>query len=160
MESAVLLKNGDNILPLAPKTKVALIGDFAVEPRYQGAGSSMVNATSVETMEKVISSYDFQVAGISRGYKRTGEEDATLRKEALDLAQSADMVLYCFVLDELSESEGLDLAHMRIPQNQIELLEALMKVNEKIVGILSADSAIEMPWQNSLKAILHGYLYG
>lgn len=58
VESAVLLKNGDNILPLAPKTKVALIGDFAVEPRYQGAGSSMVNATSVETMEKVISSYD------------------------------------------------------------------------------------------------------
>lgn len=117
VESAVLLKNGDNILPLASKTKVALIGDFAVEPRYQGAGSSMVNATSVETMEKVISSYDFQVAGISRGYKRTGEEDATLRKEALDLAQSADVVLYCFVLDELSESEGLDLAHMRIPQN-------------------------------------------
>lgn len=160
VESAVLLKNEDNILPLAPKTKVALIGDFAVEPRYQGSGSSMVNATSVETMEKVISSYDLQVAGISRGYKRTGEEDATLRKEALDLAQSADVVLYCFGLDELSESEGLDRAHMRIPQNQIELLEALMKVNEKIVGILSAGSAIEMPWQNSLKAILHGYLYG
>lgn len=160
VESAVLLKNGDNILPLEPKTKVALIGDFAVEPRYQGAGSSMVNATSVETMEKVISSYDLQVAGISRGYKRTGEEDATLRKEALNLAQDADVVLYCFGLDELSESEGLDRAHMRIPQNQIELLEALMKVNEKIVGILSAGSAIEMPWQNSLKAILHGYLYG
>lgn len=160
VESAVLLKNGDNILPLAPKTKVALIGDFAVEPRYQGAGSSMVNATSVETMEKVIGNYDLQVLGISRGYKRTGEEDATLRKEALDLAQSADVVLYCFGLDELSESEGLDRAHMRIPQNQIELLEALMKVNEKIVGILSAGSAIEMPWQNSLKAILHGYLYG
>lgn len=160
VESAVLLKNGDNILPLAPKTKVALIGDFAVEPRYQGAGSSMVNATSVETMEKVIGNYDLQVLGISRGYKRTGEEDAALRKEALNLAQDADVVLYCFGLDELSESEGLDRAHMRIPQNQIELLEALMKVNPAIVGILSAGSAIEMPWQNSLKAILHGYLYG
>lgn len=160
VESAVLLKNEENILPLAPKTKVALIGDFAVEPRYQGAGSSMVNATSVETMEKVIGNYDLQVAGISRGYKRSGEEDATLRKEALDLAQSADVVLYCFGLDEISESEGLDRAHMRIPQNQIELLEALMKVNPEIVGILSAGSAIEMPWQNSLKAILHGYLYG
>lgn len=160
VESAVLLKNGDNILPLAPKTKVALIGDFAVEPRYQGAGSSMVNATSVETMEKVIGNYDLQVLGINRGYKRTGEEDAALRKEALNLAQDADVVLYCFGLDELSESEGLDRAHMRIPQNQIELLEALMKVNPAIVGILSAGSAIEMPWQNSLKAILHGYLYG
>lgn len=160
VESAVLLKNGDNILPLAPKTKVALIGDFAVEPRYQGAGSSMVNATTVETMEKVIGNYDLQVVGISRGYKRSGEEDAMLKKEALDLTQTADVVLYCFGLDELSESEGLDRAHMRIPQNQIELLEALMKVNPEIVGILSAGSAIEMPWHNSLKAILHGYLYG
>lgn len=158
--SAVLLKNGDHILPLAPKTKVALIGDFAVEPRYQGAGSSMVNATSVETMEKVIGNYDLQVIGISRGYRRSGVEDATLRKEALDLAQNADVILYCFGLDELSESEGLDRTHMRIPQNQIELLEALMKVKPEIVGILSAGSAIEMPWHNSLKAILHGYLYG
>lgn len=160
VESTVLLKNEDDILPLAPKTKVALIGDFAVEPRYQGAGSSMVNATSVETMEKAIGDYDFQIAGVSRGYLRSGEEDAALRKEALDLAQNADVVLYCFGLDEISESEGLDRTHMRIPQNQIELLEALMKVNPQIVGILSAGSAIEMPWHNSLKAILHGYLYG
>ena len=160
VESAVLLKNEDGILPLAPKTKVALIGDFAVEPRYQGAGSSMVNATSVETMEKVIGDYDLQLAGLGRGYLRNGEEDAVLRKEALDLAQNADVVLYCFGLDEISESEGLDRTHMRIPQNQIELLEALMKVNPQIVGILSAGSAIEMPWHNSLKAILHGYLYG
>lgn len=111
-------------------------------------------------MEKVIGNYDLQVVGISRGYKRSGEEDAILKKEALDLAQTADVVLYCFGLDELSESEGLDRAHMRIPQNQIELLEALMKVNPEIVGILSAGSSIEMPWNNSLKAILHGYLYG
>lgn len=160
IESAVLLKNEDNILPLKAKTKVALIGDFAVEPRYQGAGSSVVNATFVETMEKTISKYDLQVVGVSRGYKRTGEENAALKKEALDLAQTADVVIYCFGLDELSESEGLDRIHMRIPQNQIELLEAIMKVNPDIVGIISAGSAIEMPWHNSCKAILHGYLYG
>lgn len=160
IESAVLLKNEDNILPLKAKTKVALIGDFAVEPRYQGAGSSVVNATFVETMEKAIRNYDLQVVGVSRGYKRTGEEDASLKKEAFDLAQTADVVLYCFGLDELSESEGLDRTHMRIPQNQIELLEAIMKVNENIVGVISAGSSIEMPWHNSCKAILHGYLYG
>lgn len=160
IESAVLLKNEENILPLQAKTKVALIGDFAVEPRYQGAGSSVVNATLVETMEKVIPNYDLQVVGVSRGYQRTGGEDAALKKEALDLAQAADVILYCFGLDELSESEGLDRTHMRIPQNQIELLEAIMKVNPKIVGIISAGSAIEMPWHNSCKAILHGYLYG
>ena len=137
-----------------------MIGDFAFEPRYQGAGSSVVNATFVESMDKVIDRYDLQIVGLSRGYKRTGEADAVLQKQALDIAQNADVILYCFGLDELSESEGLDRMHMRIPQNQIELLEALMKVNENIVGIMSAGSSIEMPWNNSCKAILHGYLYG
>lgn len=159
-ESAVLLKNEDNILPLPAKTKVALIGDFAAKPRYQGAGSSVVNAIHVESMDKIIQNYDLQTVGMARGYIRTGEADAALQKEALDIARNADAVLYCFGLDEISESEGMDRAHMRIPQNQIELLEALVKVNENVIGILSAGSAIEMPWQNSCKAILHGFLSG
>ena len=160
VESAVLLKNTENLLPLPPKTKVALIGDFAVEPRYQGAGSSVVNATKIETMEKAIEGCNLQVVGVNRGYQRTGEEDTVLQKEALDLAKMADVVIYCFGLDELSESEGLDRTHMRIPQNQISLLEALTRVNANIVGVISAGAAIEMPWHNSCKAILHGYLYG
>lgn len=159
-ESAVLLKNDNNILPLKAGTKVALIGDFAVEPRYQGAGSSVVNPTRVETMEKVIVDYELTLMGVSRGYRRTGEEDENMKKEAMDLAKSADIVLYCFGLDELSESEGLDRNHMRIPQNQIELLQSIAKVNSNIVGILSAGSAIEMPWHNCCQAILHGYLTG
>lgn len=159
-ESAVLLKNQDNILPLAAKCKVALIGDFALEPRYQGAGSSMVNSTFLETMEKKISDYDLQVVGISKGYLRNGGEDAALKKEALDLAGEADVILFCFGLDELSESEGLDRNHMRIGQNQIELLEAINQINQNIVGIISAGAPIEMPWQYCLKGILHGYLSG
>ena len=70
------------------------------------------------------------------------------------------MVIYCFGLDELSESEGMDRTHMRIPENQIGLLEALARVNSNIVGVISAGAAIEMPWHNSCKAILHGYLSG
>ena len=159
-QSAVLLKNIDNILPLAPGTKVAVIGDFAVEPRYQGAGSSMVNPTKLETMEQVMRNYDLEVVGICRGYQRSGEEDAVMKKEALDLAANAEVVIYCFGLDELSESEGLDRPHMRIPQNQIELLKAIVQVNENVTGILSAGAAVEMPWHNCCKAILHGYLYG
>lgn len=159
-ESAVLLKNTDNILPLEDGCKVAVIGDFAVEPRYQGAGSSMVKPTSIETFEKAIMDYDLQVVGISRGYKRTGEADEVLKKEALDFAAGADVVLYCFGLDELSESEGLDRTHMRIPQNQIELLQSIMQVNENIVGIMSAGASVEMPWHTSCKAILHSYLSG
>ncbi|WP_278885767.1 glycoside hydrolase family 3 C-terminal domain-containing protein [[Ruminococcus] torques] len=159
-ESAVLLKNEGNILPLAAESKIAIIGDFAVEPRYQGAGSSMVNPTYLETIEKSVGKYELQVVGINRGYRRTGEEDAALRKEALDLAAAADVVLYCFGLDELSESEGLDRTHMRIPQNQIDLLQAIVQVNPNVIGLLSAGSAIEMPWHYCCKAILHGYLTG
>ena len=159
-ESAVLLKNTDQLLPLAPKTKVALIGDFAFEPRYQGAGSSMVNATQIDSMEKLIQEYDLQVIGVNRGYQRDGKEDSALKKAALDLASMADVIIYCFRLDEISESEGMDRNHMRLPQNQIDLLAAIAQVNPNVVGVLSAGSAIEMPWQYCCKAILHGYLYG
>ena len=159
-QSAVLLKNQEDILPLKPGTHVALIGDFAFEPRYQGAGSSMVNTIKLDKMSELIGGYDLTVVGMARGYKRDGEVDTVLEKEAVDLAQSVDVVLYCFGLDELSESEGVDRTHMRIPQNQITLLEAMARVNENIVGILSAGAVVEMPWHTSLKALLHGYLYG
>ena len=159
-ESAVLLKNVDHLLPLVPGSRVALIGDFAFAPRYQGAGSSVVNPTRLETMAEMIKEYDLQIVGMARGYIRSGEPDDALRKEALDLAKEADIVIYCFGLDEISESEGLDRNHMRIPQNQIELLEALSKVNGQIVGVVSAGSAIEMPWHSCCKSILNGYLTG
>ena len=159
-QSAVLLKNEEQILPLKEGTKVALIGDFAMEPRYQGAGSSMVNPTRLETMEQMAENCGLQIVGMNRGYKRNGEADDVLQKEALELARMADVVIYCFGLDEMSESEGLDRTHMRIPQNQIRLLESLLQVNSNIVGVISAGSSIEMPWENCCKAILHGYLNG
>ncbi len=159
-ESAVLLKNEDCILPLRAGCKVAVVGDFAVEPRYQGAGSSVVNPTKLETTEQIIGRYDLQVAGIARGYKRTGEADAQLKQEALGLVKDADVVLYYFGLDELSESEGLDRVHMRIPKVQVELLEEMAKINPNIVGVMSAGASVEMPWEGACKAILHGYLNG
>lgn len=159
-ESIVLLKNTDDILPLQKKQRVVLIGDFAIVPRYQGAGSSMVNPTKLETLIEVIESYDLQYVGYAQGYQRAGTEDEALRKTAIDLAADADVVLYCFGLDEVSESEGMDRTHMRIPQNQIDLLQALVKVNTNIVGVMSAGSSVEMPWQYCLKAIVHGYLSG
>ena len=159
-ESAVLLKNEDNILPLKPGTRISLIGDFAFVPRYQGAGSSMVNPFNVESMDQLIDEYDLQVIGKAHGYTRNGEPDADLEKEALEAAAGADVVLYCFGLDEVSESEGKDREHMRLPQNQLRLLNELVKVNENIVGILSAGSSIEMSWQYDLKSILHSYLGG
>lgn len=159
-DSAVLMKNEGKILPLKEKTKVAVIGDFALSPRYQGAGSSVVNPTKLETIEKVIGNYDVECIGCARGYDRAGAKDEILKSSAVALAEKADVVLYFFGLDELSESEGLDRSHMRIPQNQIELLEAISKNNANVVGVLSAGASIEMPWQHCCKAILHGYLCG
>ena len=162
-KSIVLLKNeGENvpILPLKKECKVAIIGDFAISPRYQGAGSSLVNPTKVETMEQLYKEYLPNAIGCVAGYERTGQKNEQLKKEALELAKQAEVVLYVFGLDELSESEGLDREHMRLPQNQIELLEELYRVNSNIVGILNGGSSIEMPWDNCCKGLLHGYLGG
>lgn len=159
-KSIVLLKNEENILPLDKSKKVAIIGDFAFSPRYQGAGSSMVNATIVEDAQKLIKKLDLNIIGMAHGYSRADKEDESLVNEATELAKQADIVLYFFGLNEASESEGLDRTHLRIPNNQVELLEKLSKVNENIVGIISAGSCIEMPWEKNLKGILHGYLFG
>ncbi|MFC2470983.1 MAG: glycoside hydrolase family 3 protein, partial [Lachnoanaerobaculum gingivalis] len=159
-KSIVLLKNEENILPLDKSKKVAIIGDFAFSLRYQGAGSSMVNATIVENAQRLIKKLDLNIIGMAHGYSRADKEDESLVNEAIELAKQADIVLYFFGLNEASESEGLDRTHLRIPNNQVELLEKLSKVNENIVGIISAGSCIEMPWEKNLKGILHGYLFG
>ncbi len=159
-ESIVLLKNEQEILPLKPGTKVALIGDFAFDPRYQGAGSSMVNAIKLDSMAEKIKEYDLNVVGSCRGYARTGSKRQTEEQEALRLTKEADVVLYCFGLDEISETEGQDRKHLRIPEGQITLLKKMAEVNPNLVGILSGGSPVEMEWEKDLKGILHGYLGG
>lgn len=159
-ESAVLLKNEDYILPLKSGTKVAIIGDFAFTPRYQGAGSSVVNPTKVEKIVEIAKDYEFQVVGMAKGYVRSGAEDAALKNEAVELAKKADVVLFFFGLNEISESEGLDRTHLRIPNNQVVLIKELAQANPNLVGVISAGSAIEMPWHTHLKGILHMYLNG
>ena len=157
----VLLKNEDRILPLKRGTKVAVVGDFAFTPRYQGAGSSMVNATRVESIVRCIrKKKGLSVVRECRGYQRNGGWDTLLAQEAIQAAREADVVLYFFGLDEMSESEGLDRKHMKIPHVQVRILEAMEKVNPNIVGILSAGSAVEMPWVRNMKALLHGSLTG
>lgn len=159
-ESAVLLKNDEDLLPLMGGKKVAVIGDFAFAPRFQGAGSSTVNPLKIDCVPELIGKYDLQVTGIQKGYDRMGKPDDTLKKEAVELAKNTDIVLYFFGLNEMSEAEGIDREHLAIPQNQIDLLKEMAKVNQNIVGIISAGAVIEMPWEDKLKAILHSYLGG
>lgn len=159
-QSIVLLKNENNILPLKEGTKVAVIGDFANRPRYQGAGSSVVNPTKVDSTLEKIKDFPLKVVGTAQGYHRTGPADAELASKAEALAKRADVVLLYLGLDEISESEGLDRQHMKLPASQITLLSQIQKVNSHIVVVLSGGSAIEMPWIDKCEAVIHGYLGG
>jgi len=159
-QSIVLLKNEGSILPLKKGTKVAMIGEFAQKARYQGAGSSVVNPTKLDNAMDVIQNFDLDVAGFEAGYPRSGKGNAEMQAKAVELAKKADVVLLYIGLDEISESEGLDRAHMKLPQSQVDLIEAVSAANPNIVAVMSAGSAVEMPWLDKCKALVHGYLCG
>ncbi len=159
-ESLVLLKNEGSLLPLAAGTKVAVIGDFAKNPRYQGAGSSMVNSTQVDVLlDKLIDS-ELNVIGYQQGFDRHGKPDAALQKSACELATQADTVILCMGLDEIAESEGLDRSNLRLAQNQLDLLQAVAAVNPKIVVVLYSGSVVETPWLDNCQALLYAALGG
>lgn len=159
-ESLVLLKNEGSLLPLAAGSKVAVIGDFAKNPRYQGAGSSMVNSTQVDVLlDKLIDS-ELNVIGYQQGFDRHGKPDAALQKSACELAAQADTVILCMGLDEIAESEGLDRSNLRLAQNQVDLLQAVAAVNPKIVVVLYSGSVVETPWLDNCQALLYTALGG
>ena len=159
-ESLVLLKNEGSLLPLAAGSKVAVLGDFAKNPRYQGAGSSMVNSTQVDVLlDKLIDS-ELNVIGYQQGFDRHGKPDAALQKSACELATQADAVILCMGLDEIAESEGLDRSNLRLAQNQLDLLQAVAAVNPKIVVVLYSGSVVETPWLDNCQALLYAALGG
>lgn len=157
-ETAVLLKN-DGILPLAGGS-VAVIGDFAKTPRYQGAGSSLVNSTRVDNALDALRAEGVRIVGFEPGYRRGGERSSRLCAKACELAMRAETVLLFLGLDEGGEAEGIDRSDMRLPENQLELLAALSAVSRNIVVILSCGGAVEMPWQQRARAVVHGFLGG
>ena len=159
-QSIVLLKNEGNILPLKHGSKVAVIGEFAQKARYQGAGSSVVNCTKLDHTMDVIGNFDFNVVGFEPAYPRHGAPDAAMIQKAAELAKKADYVLLYLGLDEISESEGLDRSTLEIPQCQIEALKAVSAANKNVIVVMSAGSAVEMPWLDQCKALVHGYLCG
>lgn len=159
-ESIVLLKNQDDILPLSSDINIALIGDFAKNPRYQGAGSSLINTRQLEKTVDCVKDYPLTIIGYEQGYQRVDKEDKDLLDNAVKLAQKAEVILYYMGLDEMSESEGLDRRHLSLPKNQLDLLEVLVQTGKKIVVVLSAGSVVDMSWDRNVHGILHGYLSG
>lgn len=158
-EAVVLLKN-DGILPISGAKKVAIIGDFAKTPRYQGAGSSIVNPTKLDSTLDVIAGYDFEFVGYERGFKRYGKKSKGLVKKALKLANNADFVLLYIGLDEISEAEGMDRKDMKLPENQLILIDELVKLDVPVIAVLSTGAQIELPFTSKVSALIHGHLLG
>ncbi|MGV9768656.1 glycoside hydrolase family 3 C-terminal domain-containing protein [Microbacterium sp. NPDC003461] len=159
-ESAVLLRNEGGILPLAAGTRVALIGDFAQNPRYQGAGSSLVNATRVTNLVDAVAASPLALAGHAQGFRRDGAPEPALVAEAARAAREADVAIVCLGLPETAESEGMDRATLEIPRNQIETLRAVAATGVPVVVLLSAGGAVETAWASDARALVHGYLGG
>ena len=158
-ESAVLLKN-NGVLPLNNETKVAFIGDFLYLPRYQGAGSSIVNPTKLDNTESLVKDYGFNFVGCARGFNRYGKKKTKLHNEAIKLAAKADVVVLYLGLDEVTEAEGLDRANMRLADNQIQLVKDIKNLDKEVIIVLSCGSAVEMPFIEDVDALLHCYLNG
>lgn len=156
-ESMVLLKN-DGILPLKKDEKVAFIGKFAKEPRFQGGGSSHVNSYKVSGSVEAAKEYGVTYA---QGYDtKTQEPDGALIAEAVKTAQEAQAAVVFIGITDAMESEGFDRADMKIPACQQKLLEEIIKVQPNTVVVVECGSAIEMPWIDGVRGVLYAYLGG
>ena len=156
----VLLKNEDEILPIRKGEKLAVIGDFAKKPRFQGGGSSHINSFKVTSLLDALDAAGDEYIW-ARGYDVNEEEtDEALLAEAAAAARKADKVVVVAGLPDSYESEGYDRTHMRIPENQNALIRALAEVNRNLIVLLYNGSPVEMPWVNLAKGLIEGYLGG
>ena len=159
-ESLVLLKNEGDVLPLSATEKVCFIGDFAKNPRYQGAGSSVVNPTKLTSAVDCEEEFALNFAGYEQGYDRYGKRKKGLKKRALKLAKECDTVVFFIGLDEVSEAEGIDRRDMKLPANQLEVLSEILKLGKKVVTVLVGGSAVEFGCIEKADAIVYACLGG
>lgn len=158
-----LLPGGQPMLPLAPGTKVALIGEFAIHPRYQGHGSSLVNPTRLDTLAQLIGQENLKVVGIEPGYMQVEASTTvseSLQKAAVNLAQQADVAILVLGLDNTADAEGIDRMHLRIPHAQIDLLKTVAAVNPNTVVLLCAGASVKTDWVQNARAVVHLALGG
>ena len=158
-ESIVMLKN-DHVLPIEASKKVAVIGDFADQIRFQGAGSSGVNPTKVDSLLDQLKTSNIDVIGYEKGYHRYGKKNEKLLNKAVKLANQSDIILLAVGLDEYSETEGLDRTSIQLPSNQVKLIERLSLTNKPIVALLFSGSVVDLSWDSKVAALLHASLPG
>lgn len=156
-ECMVLLKN-EGVLPLSKEDKVAFIGEFAEKPRYQGGGSSHINSFKTES---AWDGADKAYVIYAKGYDTNADKvDEALLKEAVEVAKAVKTAVVFAGLPDSYESEGYDRSHMKMPDCQNALIEAVSEVNPNTVVVLHNGSPVEMPWINKVKAVLEVYLGG
>lgn len=158
--SIVLLKNENSALPLGKCEKIAVIGDFAANARYQGAGSSLVNPTKVTCVLDAVKSSDLNYIGFERGFKRDGGKSVRLSDRAVKLASEADTVILCLGLGEGIELESCDRSNIDLPANQTELLARLSALGKKIIVLLFCGGVVDTSWDKNCSALIHCFLSG
>lgn len=161
-ESAVLLKNDDAMLPLVPGQSLGVIGAFAKKPRYQGAGSSLMAPSRLNTAYAgICMRFDGKKIPYAAGYGvRDHLPNDALIAEAVKVARRVETVVLFIGLPDIYETEGVDRSHMRLPEAHNALLDAVVAVNPRVVVVLSNGAPVEMPWHDNVPAILEGYLGG
>ena len=160
VESMVLLKNEDATLPVAKGAKIAVIGEFARTPRYQGAGSSLINPTKLTSFLDALEERGV-AADFAPGFTLDdAAQDPALTEQAVTAAQQADVVLLFLGLPAAYESEGFDRTTLDIPAKQVEVLDAVAAANPNVAVVLSNGSVVSLPWQGRAKAILETWLLG
>ena len=161
-ECIVLLKNEEDILPLKKETKAVFIGKYAEAPRFQGGGSSHINTFKVESAVEAVNAWEEGVKPVYvKGFDDAEDEtDEALLKEAVEAAKNADTAVIFAGLPDSFESEGYDRKHMRMPDCQNRLIEAVSEVQPNTVVVLHNGSPVEMPWIDRVKGVVEAYLGG
>lgn len=160
----VLLKNEDNILPLKKDAKIAVIGEMAKKPRYQGAGSSLINPIQLDcaydTLKEMGVDFSYAPGFVTDKKKKKKVSEDALVEEAVNNAKDAEAVLMFIGLTDEYETEGSDRKHINLPPLHNRLVEEVLKVNKNVIVVISGGAAVDMPWADDVKAILNGFLTG
>ncbi|MGN1162114.1 MAG: beta-glucosidase [Candidatus Fimenecus sp.] len=158
----VLMKNDGGLLPLNKDAKIAVIGEMAMKPRYQGAGSSLINPikldSAYDTMTQMGIKFDY-----AQGYatsKKGRKSDDEYIADAVAKAKNTDVAVLFIGLTDEFETEGNDRKHLGIPPLHNRLVNEVLKVNKNVVVVLSGGASIEMPWADEVPAILNAFLTG
>ena len=165
--SIVLLKNDGALLPLAPAQNVAVIGAFATEPRFQGAGSSLINPTRVDAALDALRAVGGESVSHAAGFAvdggavaASGRSADELRAEAVAVAAAADVAVVFLGLPAAEESEGFDREHIDLPAVQLALLDAVLEANPRTVVVLSNGGVVALPFADRVPVIVESWLLG